>query len=56
MRRTIELSRMFTPSPKLTLEEIFNNYEHLPANPPLSDNDEILQNIYENDDEERTNL
>jgi len=47
---------MFTPSPKLTSEEIFDNYEHLPTNPPLSDNDEILRNIYKNDDEERTNL
>jgi len=33
MRRTIELSRMFTPSPKPILEEIFDNYDHLPANP-----------------------
>jgi len=56
MRRTIELSRMFTSSPKLTLEEIFDNYEHLSTNPPLSDNDKILQSIYEDDDKEKTNL
>ena len=55
MRRTMELSQMFTPSPKPTLKEIFNNYEHLPMNPPLSDDDEILWSIYDNDDKE-TNI
>jgi len=35
----MELSWMFTPSQKPTLEEIFDNYKHLPANPPLSDDD-----------------
>ena len=52
MRRTIELSWMFTSSLKPTLKEIFDNYEHLPTNPPLSDDDEILRSIYDNDDEE----
>jgi len=56
MRRTIELSRIFTPSPKPILEEIFDSYDHLPTNPPLSDNNEILWSIHEDDDEEETNL
>jgi len=47
---------MFTPSPKPTLEEIFDNYDHLSTNPPLSDNNEILRSIHKDDDEEETNL
>jgi len=55
MRRTMELSQMFTPFLKPTLKEIFDNYEHLPVNPPLSDDNEILWSIYDNDDKE-TNI
>ena len=43
--RSIELARMevITPQPRSTMEEVFKDTDHLPANKPLPDNEPIPQ-------------
>jgi len=56
--RSIELARMevITPQPRPTMEEVFEDTDHLPANKPLPDKGPILQNLLMTEEELKINL
>jgi len=56
--RSIELARMevITPQPRPTMEEVFEDIDHLPTNEPLPDNGPILQSLLMTEEELKINL
>jgi len=56
--RSIELARMevITPRPRPTMEEVFKDTDHLPANKPLLNNGPILQSLLMTEEELKINL
>jgi len=56
--RSIELARMevITPQPRPTMEEIFEDTDHLPANKPLPDDGSILQSLFITEEELKIDL
>ena len=52
MRKTMELSQMMIvePIPRLTIEEIFEDTDHLPRNTPLTEEEPILINLLEEEE------
>jgi len=56
--RSIELARMevITPQPRPTMEEVFEDTDHLPTNKPLPDNGPILQSLLMTEEELKIDL
>ena len=56
--KSIELARMevITPQPRPTIEEVFEDTDHLPANKPLSDDGPILQSLLMTEEELKIDL
>jgi len=56
--RSIELARMevITPRSRPTIEEVFEDTDHLPANKPLPDDGPILQSLLMTEEELKINL
>jgi len=56
--RSIELARMevITPRPRPTMEEVFEDTDHLPTNEPLPDDGPILQILLMTEEELKINL
>jgi len=56
--KSIELARMevITPRPRPTMEEVFEDIDHLPTNEPLPDNGPILQSLLMTEEELKIDL